>query len=105
VLWVNILYKETNMYRAYVLFNVKTGMLEKATQTLESKTGVAMVDILEDQPAIMMVIQARSRQKLAGLTVKAIVSVESLTEGMLLMPARDISHPRNKKTPVATFVN
>lgn len=76
------------MNRAYVIINVQQDMTEHVALTLSSRDGVIMVDILEDKPDIIMVVQAKNRQKLAELTVKAVTSVESFTEGLQLMPAR-----------------
>ncbi len=81
------------MNRAYVIFNTLNGMAANVAQTLQYKPGVIMVDIMEDQPIVIMVVQSRSRQKLAELTVRAAASVEKMTEGMQLMAARpNISH-------------
>lgn len=93
------------MYRVYVLFDVKPDMLIKVLQVLVHKAGVIMADILAEQPAVLIVVQARSRRKLADLTIKAIASVENITEGMQLMPTRYIPQPKNKKRVVTIYNN
>ncbi len=76
------------MNRAYVLFNTLSGNIEEVAKILQQKTGVIMVDIIEDQPAVIIVVQAHSRKRLAELTVKAVASVESITDEVQLLPAR-----------------
>jgi hypothetical protein len=79
--------------RAYVIVNVQQGTTEQVAITLSNRDGVIMVDILEDKPDIIMVVQAKNRQKLAELTIQAVTSVERFTEGLQLMPARsNINH-------------
>jgi len=81
------------MNRAYVIIDVQKDMTERVALTLSSRDGVILVDIIEDKPDIIMVVQAKNRQQLAELTIKAVTSVESFTEGLQLMPARsNINH-------------
>ncbi|MBN1368368.1 MAG: hypothetical protein JW967_10640 [Dehalococcoidales bacterium] len=88
------------MNRAYVLFHTKTMNVRKVTRTLQDKAGVIMVDVLEDQPSVMIVVQASSRLRLAEMTVKAIASVEDLTEGIFLMPT--LKHMNRYAVEIAT---
>ncbi len=81
------------MNRAYVIINVQQDMTEQVALTLSNRDGVILVDILEDKPDVIMVVQAKSRQKLAELTIRAVTSVESFTKGLQLMPTRsNINH-------------
>ena len=81
------------MNRAYVIIDVQQDMTERVALTLSTRDGVILVDIVEDKPEVIMVVQAKSRQKLAELTIRALTSVESFTEVLQLMPARsNINH-------------
>jgi hypothetical protein len=62
---------------------------DQVVRVLQGKTGVKMVDVLEGSPNVIMLIQARDRQQLAELTIQAITSTETMTEGMQLLPTRD----------------
>ena len=82
------------MNRAYVIIKVQQDMTERVALTLSNIGGVILVDIMEDEPdIIIIVVQAKNRQQLAELTVRAVKSVESFTEDVQLMPARsNINH-------------
>jgi hypothetical protein len=75
--------------RVYVLLSVKEGKAEQAIQTLRSKTGVRLLDVLEGPPDVIMMIQARERRRLAELTVEALASVGDVTEDLKLLPTSD----------------
>jgi hypothetical protein len=75
--------------RVYVLLDITTGKSDEVAHTLRSKTGVRIVDVLESPPDVVMVVEAPERQKLAQLTIRALNSVEDMTEGIQLLPAQD----------------
>ncbi len=72
--------------RAYVLLNVTGEKAEHVAQTLRSKPGVAIVDLLEGPPDVVLMVEAPNRQKLAELAAGALASVESMSEGIWLLP-------------------
>ncbi|MEE8413050.1 MAG: hypothetical protein V3R96_00720 [Dehalococcoidales bacterium] len=72
--------------RAYVLLDVTGEKAEHVAQTLRSKPGVAIADLLEGPPDVVLMVEAPNRQKLAKLTVGALASVESMTEDIWLLP-------------------
>ena len=72
--------------RAYVLLNVTSEKAEHVAQTLRSKPGVAIVDLLEGPPDVVLMVEAPNRQKLAELAAGALASVESMSEGIWLLP-------------------
>ena len=74
--------------KAYVLLNVVHEKQEQVVRALRGKPGVLMVDILEGPPDVIIVLEARDRQKLAELTVQALASVEAMTEELQLLPTR-----------------
>ena len=75
--------------KIYVLLDVIEGKLEQVVQTLSGKPGVVEVDLLEGSPNVIMVVEAPKQKKLAERTVQALASVETITEGVQLLPTRD----------------
>lgn len=74
--------------RVYVLLKVVEGKSAQVVSTLKDKHGVVMADVLEDQSEVMMVAEASERQRLAELTVQAIISVEDVTGEVRLLPIK-----------------
>ena len=75
--------------RAYVLLDIVNTRVREAAGTLRNVRGVKTVDILEGSPNLVIVVQARNRQRLAEVANEALASVESMTENMQLLPARN----------------
>lgn len=75
--------------KVYVLIDNIAGESGWVTQTLRTSLGVILADELEEQSRIIMVVQADDREKLAMLTIQAIHSVESVTDDIQLLPARN----------------
>jgi hypothetical protein len=50
---------------------------------------VVEVDLLEGSPNVIMVVEAPEQKKLAERTIQALASVETITEGVQLLPTRD----------------
>ena len=75
--------------KTYVLLNIVDGKAGQVTQTLRGKAGVKMVDVLEGPPNVIMMIQARDRQRLADLTNWALAAVDTMTEGVQLLPTQN----------------
>jgi len=50
---------------------------------------VVLVNLLEGPPDVIMVVEAPDRHKLAEVTIQALASVETVTDGLCLMPAQD----------------
>ncbi len=76
--------------RVYVLLDVVQEELAEVAKTLRGKPGVAMVDVVEGPPDIIMVVEARGRRRLADLTIKAISSIENATKELKLLPVTSI---------------
>jgi len=74
--------------RVYVLLDIIAGKSDWVVRSLRSQPGVVLVAELEDQPRVIMVVEAGDRQKLAELTIQTLSSVDSLTEGIQLLPAK-----------------
>ena len=75
--------------RVYVLLDIEDSKSEQVAQTLQGKSGVMIVDTLEGPPDVIMVIETSEQGKLVELTMKALESVESMTEDVHLLPAQD----------------
>ena len=60
----------------------KTAQMVK---TLRKKPGVVSVDLLEDSPQLIMVVQASQRKRLAQLTIQAICSADNMAAIMQLL--------------------
>jgi hypothetical protein len=87
--------------RVYILLDIVDGKVEQAVKVLreslgvimidalESPPGVIMVDALESPPDVIMVMEAPERQQLAKQTMQALASVETITEHVCLLPARE----------------
>lgn len=75
--------------KAYVLLDIVDGNCDQVAQMLRSKRGVLMVDSLEGPPDLIMVVEASDKQKLAQLAVDALASVETVTQGLQILPTRD----------------
>jgi hypothetical protein len=72
--------------KAYVLLNVVHEKQEQVVRALRGKLGVLMVDVVEGPPDVVVVLEARNRQKLAKRTVQALALVETMTEELQLLP-------------------
>jgi hypothetical protein len=73
--------------RVYVLVNVAERQGRAAASVLRRQPGVVVADVVEAQPSVIMIVEARDRQRLAELTVQALTSVEEVTADFHLMPA------------------
>ncbi len=73
--------------RVYVLVQVAEGHSEDVVSVLRCQPGVVIADVVEGQPAAIMVVEAQHRLRLAQLTIQALAAVETVTVGMHLMPA------------------
>ena len=76
--------------RVYILLDVTIGKSGWVVQALRKQRGVLLLDEIEDLSRVVMVLEASSRQKLAELTTQSISMVESATEDVQLLPARDV---------------
>jgi hypothetical protein len=81
--------------RAYLLLNIVQGKSGEAARLLRDEVGVIAVDMLEGPPDIIVLITASGRSTLARLTVRAIASVEALTQDIQLLPVQDA--PKEEK--------
>ena len=75
--------------RVYVLIDVQEGKCDQVAQSLRGEAGVIMADVLESLPEVMMVVEASEQRGLAELTVRALASIEAMTEGLQLLAARN----------------
>lgn len=90
------------MDRVYVILNIREGKHSEAVQSLQANPGVRWVDALEGQWDVITAIEASSRSRLAQLLVRAISSVETITEDIQLLPTYDGSSLESKVEPIVT---
>ena len=74
--------------RVYVLLDVIEGKAKEVARTLAGKSGVVSADVLENPVGVIMVVEASGQKQLAALTVRAITSVDNLTNGLRLLPVK-----------------
>jgi hypothetical protein len=65
-------------FKAYVIMDSPAEKAARMVRTLRNRPGVVSVDLLEDSPQLIMVVEAPQRKKLAKLTVHAISSADSM---------------------------
>jgi uncharacterized protein with GYD domain len=90
------------MDRVYVILNIMEGKRSEAVQSLRANPGVRWVDVLEGQWDVITAIEASNRSRLAKLVVRAISSVETITEDIQLLPTYDGSSMESKTDRVGT---
>jgi hypothetical protein len=74
-------------FKAYVIMDSPAEKAARMVKTLRSHPGVVSVDLLEDSPQLIMVVEAPKRKKLAKLTVHAISSADSMATVTQLLTA------------------
>jgi len=88
--------------RVYMILDIMEGKHGEAVQNLQATPGVQWVDVLEGQWDVITAIEASNRSRLAQLLVRAISSVETITEDIQLLPTYDGSNIESKVEPVGT---
>jgi hypothetical protein len=87
--------------KVYVLLDLVHSNSLKVTRILREKPGVAVVDVLEGPPDIIMAIEAAERQKAAQYLMNALNSVDGMTENLRVLPVRKSpgkKYRRNQET-------
>lgn len=74
--------------RVYILLDIVDGKAEHVTQVLRESPGVVTVDVLEGPPDVIIAMEAAERDQLAKLAIQALVSVETMTKDVCLLPAK-----------------
>jgi len=89
--------------KVYVLLDIVDGKAEQVVQVLQEIPGVVMVEALEGPPDVILVMETAERQHLAKLTIQALALVETMTEYICLLPARERLNTTNspKFSPVS----
>ncbi len=72
--------------RAYVLLQSTGNSRDQVVRTLRRQRGVVAVDLVEGPPDVVVVMEASDRPELASLLMKAMTSVQQMTEGLQLLP-------------------
>lgn len=89
--------------KACILLDIVDGKTEQVVQALQETPGVVIVEALECPPDVILVMAAGERQPLDKLTIQALALVETMTEHIHLLPARDRLNTTNspKFSPVS----
>ncbi len=74
--------------RVYVLLDVVEGKSDEVAQALRGKPGVVIADMLEGPPDVVMVLEASERIELGELMMRAFDAVETMVDGVYLLPVR-----------------
>ncbi len=82
--------------RAYVLLRAVPGDRRDLVQTLRQQPGVVTVDMVEGPLDIVLVVQGTDRTRLARTLMKALASVETMFDGLELLPTQRW-HPVRQK--------
>jgi DNA-binding Lrp family transcriptional regulator len=80
---------EATLARTYVLLKTTADNLERTIEIVRRQPGVVTADQVEGAADAIFTVQAPDRESLAELTVRAIASVEDMTEDVQLLPIRD----------------
>jgi hypothetical protein len=72
--------------KVYVLLDLVHSDSLRVTRILREKPGVAIVDVLEGPPDIIMTIEATERQEAAQYLMNALASVDDMTENLRVLP-------------------
>ena len=81
--------KRKSRARAYVLLRTVQDCAGDAVLVLRRNVGVIAVDRIEGPPDIIVVMEAADRPKLAKAVIKALASVEPITDSVELLPVHD----------------
>lgn len=72
--------------RVYVLFDLVHADSTRISRILRGKPGVAIVDIIEGPPDLLMVIEAPKREMVADYLMNILDSVDGTIENLRVLP-------------------
>ncbi len=72
--------------KAYVLLQSVGNNRSQVIKILKRQAGVVAVDPVEGPPDVILVIEAPDRRELASVLMKAMTSVQNMTDGLRLFP-------------------
>jgi len=75
--------------KACILLDIVDGKAAQVVQFLQGSPGVFIADAVEGPPDVIIVMEVPNQEQLAKLTNQAIASVETMTEHIHLIPARE----------------
>jgi len=74
--------------RVYLLLDIMEDKAAHALQVLQNKTGV-VADRLEGHPNFMVIIEAADRERLVGLMMPILDSLDSITKDVHMLVRRE----------------
>lgn len=72
-----------------MILNIVDGKQSEAVQSLQATAGVRWVDVLEGEWDVITIIEASNRTHLARCLVRALESIETITEDLQVLPTCD----------------
>jgi hypothetical protein len=75
--------------RVYLLLDVVKDKSDQVAENLQGRPGVVIADPLQGPPDVIIVVEASDRQSVAELAIRALASVETVTNGLRVLPTRD----------------
>jgi hypothetical protein len=75
--------------RVYVLLDVLEGKSKEVAEAVRDKPGVMIAETVEGPPDVLMVLEAPERMELAELMMQAFESVETMIDGVRVLPVRN----------------
>jgi cytochrome P450 len=88
--------------RAYVLLRAVRGARRQLVQTLRQQPGVLTVDMVEGPMDVILVVGGPDRTRLARTLMKALASVDTLYDGLEMLPTQHWRPVRQKIVRVDT---
>ena len=88
--------------RVYILLDVTGWQTDRVVERLRSIAGVKMADLIEGNPNVIVLLEARDRQRLAETTMRVISSVENMIKDLKLLPVCNETESRKVLEPSYT---
>jgi hypothetical protein len=73
--------------RVFMLLDVKNGKSEQLISSIKDKAGIAIAEMLDGPPDVILMVEAPNRQELADKAIHAISLVENMIDNIRLLPA------------------
>ncbi len=74
--------------KAYIFISAVEGKTGQLVKMLRANEDVERVEVLEGYPDIIVAMQARTRQKLAGSVIQALTAIEDLADDTQVLPVK-----------------
>lgn len=79
-----------------MILDITDGKHSEAVRSLQASPGVWRVDALEGQRDVITLIKASNRMRLAKRLVRALASIETITDDLQVLPIYDGSSVKSR---------